>query len=42
LKKFLDKVEVSAAGEKLKGVSYSLDNNDELSVSFNSYEIAAK
>ena len=41
LKDFLDKVEVSVNGKDLKGVSYTIDD-DELDISFDSYEIEAK
>jgi hypothetical protein len=41
LKDFLDKVEVTANGEKVKGVKYTIDD-DELNISFDSYEIEAK
>ena len=41
LKDFLDKVEVSVNGKDLKGVSYTIDD-DELAISFDSYEIEAK
>jgi hypothetical protein len=42
LKKYLDKVEVIAAGKSLKGVSYTINEDDELNISFDSYEIEAK
>ena len=41
LKEFVDKVEVAANGETLKGASYTV-NDDELDVAFDSYEVAAK
>jgi hypothetical protein len=42
LKKFIDKVEVIVAGKSLKGVSYTINEDDELDISFDSYEIEAK
>jgi hypothetical protein len=41
LEDFVSKVEVSANGEALKGVNFTADD-DELNVTFDSYEIAAK
>ena len=41
LKDFLDKVEVSVNGKDLEGVRYTIDD-DELDISFDSYEIEAK
>jgi len=41
LKDFLDKVEVSVDGENVKGVKYTIDD-DELNISFDSYEVEAK
>jgi hypothetical protein len=42
LKKYIDKVEVIAAGKSLKGVSYTINEDDELDINFDSYEIEAK
>ena len=41
LEDFISDVTVEVAGKELKGVSYTIDD-DELNVTFNSYEIAAK
>jgi hypothetical protein len=41
LKDFLDKVEVTVDGEKVSGVKYTIDD-DELNISFDSYEVEAK
>ena len=42
LKDFLDKVEVLANGEKVDGVKFTVNKKDELNISFDSIEVAAK
>ena len=39
---FIDKVEVTADGEKVSGLKYSFNDQDELVVSFDDVEVAAK
>jgi hypothetical protein len=42
IKKYIDEVEVVAAGKTIKGVRYTVNDDDELDISFDPYEIEAK
>jgi hypothetical protein len=42
MKDFLDKVEVLVNGEKIDGVKFNVNKKNELNISFNDVEVAAK